>query len=218
MTRSFAIAAATALCLSTPAAAATVAYQVDANTTGNQSYTGVLGMDFVVNQSIDVLSLGAFDADGDGLNRSTTLVTELWSRDGNQSGQILASTSFTSADAGTLVGGSLFKTIAALTLGAGQYSIVSYGYNSVDQNGNKGVSAGTWTTNDAGGALSFVGGSRFGGTLGGTIGDTLDSGPDDRYAAGTFSYEISAVPVPAALPLMLIGLGAFGLAKRRKTA
>jgi len=218
MKRSFAIAAATAVCLSSPAAAATVAYQVDANTSGNQAYTSVLGMDFVVNQAVDVLSLGAFDADSDGLARSTTLVTELWSRDGNQSGQVLASVSFTSASMGTLMGGSIFKDIAALTLGAGEYSIVSYGYNSQDKNGNKGISGGTWSTNDAGGALSFVGGGRFGGSVGGTIGNVVDRGPDDRYAAGTFTYEISAVPVPAALPLMLGGLGAFGIAKRRKKA
>lgn len=213
-----------ALCLvgATSAKAATIAYEVPAGTVGNQSFTGILGMDFVVNSAINVLSLGAFDDTRNGLNgisAGTTLTTELWSRNGNNGVAILASETFTSTSEGTLIGSSRFKALAsALILNPGEYAIVGYGYNSNDQNGNKGSVAGTWFTNDGGGLLSFVGGGRFQvGGLGTSIGNTIDGGPADRYAAGTFEFEaVSPIPIPATLPLLMGALGLIGLLGRRR--
>jgi hypothetical protein len=212
----FGAALACALLAGSAATAATVAYEVVANTAGNQSYTGRLGMDFTVNSDINVLSLGAFDDNGDGI--SGTLITEIWSRSGNSAVAQLATLAFSNADQGTLVGGSRFKDLSTtLLLTAGDYTVVSYGYNGSDQNGNNGGNpAFPWSTNDGGGALSFTGGGRFGG---GSIGTTVDGGTADRYAAGTFSFEnVPTVPLPAGLPLLLAGLGGLGIASRRNKA
>ncbi len=69
-----------AVCLAgaTSAQAATIAYEVQSGTAGNQSFPGVLGMDFEVNSAINVLSLGAFDDTRNGVNgisAGTTLTT-----------------------------------------------------------------------------------------------------------------------------------------------
>lgn len=210
----------------TPAGAATVAYDVEV-THGNQQYTGVLGMLFSVNQSIDVTKLGAFDDNGDGI--VGTITTEIWSRTGYTGIAKLATLTFDSTDMGTLDGGSRFKALSNfLTLASGDYAIVSYGYSADDMHGNKAQRPGApWTTNDGGGALSFGAIGLFGGVKGNTIGDRTANGPEDQYAAGTFSFiasgsndqspiETSTVPVPAALPLLAGGLGIFGFVARRR--
>ena len=217
------IAGAAALSLAWSAASAsTIAYEVQAGTAGNQDYSGVLGMLFDVNSPISVLSLGVFDDLGPGITAGTTLVVELWSRSGTVGQSILADFEFTNVSAGTLIGGSRFKDLdSPLTLAAGEYAIVSYGYNGNDMNGNKGSNpSGTWSTNDGGGLLEFIGssnsGGQFGGVPGSTIGNTQDGGPEDRYAAGTFAF--TAVPLPAALPMFAAGLGILGYLGRRKKA
>lgn len=210
--------AALALCTiaAMPAKAATIAYVVPTDTVGSQAYTGVLGMDFVVNSAIDVISLGAFDDYNSGRYgiRGTTLVTELWSRNGNSSGTKLATQTFSQGSEGALIGSSRFKDLSdILKLAVGEYSIVSYGYDGNNKNGNIPIS---WSTNDGGGVLSFIGGGRYGGPLGSTIGNTLDGGPENRYAAGTFAYNVSVVPLPAALPLYGAGLAVMGFVGWRR--
>lgn len=201
--------------------AATVAYDVPDGTTGNQSYTGTMSMLFEVNKTIRVEALGAFDDDQDGI--AGTLTTELWSRSGITGDSVLATMTFTTASAGTLGYdgqglGSRFKTISPLILTPGEYAITGYGYSGADRNGNEGsLSGDNWTTNDGGGAISFVGDSIYAPTAGGTIGTIEDNGPADRYAAGTFAYSV--VPVPASLPLLLAGVAAFfGLGRLRRRA
>lgn len=198
------------------ASASTIAYDVPDATVGNQSWTGVLGMLFEVNSPINILSLGAFDSAGDGFSAGTTIVVELWSRTGGTGDAILAIADFTSTSEGTLVGGSRFKaTGSAIPLAPGEYAIVSYGYNSSDPNGNShGADPAPWSTNDGGGLLSFVGSSQYDGPPGSTIGNIVDGGPENRYAAGTFTF--AAVPLPAALPLLAGGLGLLGLVGRRR--
>src|SRR5262249_24638267 len=106
---------------------------------------------------------------------------------------VVATTNFTSAAPGELIGSSRFKTLAvSVLLTNGSYSCVGYGYDGNNRNGNIGTgNVKVWTTDDAC-ALSFVGGGRYGPMSPGGFPTTLDGGPADRYAAGTF--EFIAVP------------------------
>ncbi|WP_227873675.1 PEP-CTERM sorting domain-containing protein [Aphanothece sacrum] len=191
------------------------AYQVPSGQAGNQDFGGILGMDFDVNNSIKVSELGAFDDLGNGI--VGTLTTELWSRSGDTGIAKLATLTFSNSDPGSLEGGSRFKTLLSpLVLDPGSYTIVSYGYSGNDLNGNS-YDPTPWTTNDGGGLISFVGSSRYGGTLGSSIGDTVDILPANRYATGTFKYQ--AVPEPE--PLAMLGAGtaiALGANFKRKLA
>src|SRR5260370_38249721 len=58
-------------------AAATVAYN-DPTGTGNQTYTGSLGMDFNVISPILITALGAYDSDQNGFNG--TITTDIYDR------------------------------------------------------------------------------------------------------------------------------------------
>ncbi len=178
------------------------AYIVDAGTVGTQAYPNGLGMDFDVITPIIVTSLGAFDSGGNGLSGSAPLTTQIFTRNGN-SGNLLTGLTFNFADPGTLVGGSRLKPLPSpILLNPGSYSIVSYGYDANNLNGNLGAgNAKTWSTEDGGGLIAFVGASRHGvssSTGPGTFPASPDGGPADRYAAGTFTFRA----VPAA-PLIL---------------
>ncbi|MCA9184096.1 MAG: PEP-CTERM sorting domain-containing protein [Pirellulaceae bacterium] len=174
--------------------------------TGVQNFGGDLGMDFDVREfDVEVVSLGAFDSAQDGWFSDITV--ELWSRDdagtaapGDDTGiTILASDVFSSADAGTLVGGSRFKNLASpLTLTPGSYTIVARGYSADELLGNNGFggpNAGTPTPaiNGAGGIIRFVGTSRYG--TNDSFPDTPDSGPANRYNAGTFQFNVDIDPL-----------------------
>jgi hypothetical protein len=162
----------------------TVAYEVPAGTVGNQAYSGALGMDFDVQQAVTVTRLGVFDSGGDGLG--AILTARLYNRSTRAE---LARLDFTSAEPGELAGGSRFKDLAVpVDLPAGfQGTIAADGYGPTELNGNQGAGPLGLVTHDGGGALSFVGGGRFGASPG-TFPDTVDGGPADRYAAGTFVF------------------------------
>lgn len=94
-----------------------------------------------------------------------------------------------------------------LTLSAGfQGSIVTNGYGTDEKNGNLDF-GGSWTTNDGGGLLEFVGDGRYGLS---SFPTNIDAGPANRYAAGTFQYE-AATPVPIPATMLLLGTGLAGL-------
>lgn len=175
------------------------AYSTTNGTVGTQAYEGILGLDFVVDYAIAVTALGAFDDNSDGHNRPITV--ELWSRNGNLSGDRLATTTLTGA-LNTLDGGYRFAPLAEPeVLEPGEYTIVAYGYGAGEQNGNVGFGGFTAPTtntgtNDASEPLiSFVGGGRFGGTFGASIGASLDGGPANRYGAGSFKFDAFVPPV-----------------------
>ncbi|MCP4172180.1 MAG: hypothetical protein GY758_15560, partial [Fuerstiella sp.] len=91
----------------------------------------------------------------------------------------------------TQEGGHWFKSLAdPVTLPAGSYTIVGSGYGAGEPNINLGVAAAEGlSTNDAGGAITFVGGSRWGDA--GAFPANVDGGPAQRYGAGTLKVSTS---------------------------
>ncbi len=195
--------------------AGTAAYQVPEGKAGTQEFGGSLGMDFIVNTPIRVTSLGVFDDNSDGVNLD--LGARLWSRDINGTPDdfsddtaiaALADAMFSGADAGSLLGGSRFKAIAPLVLPPGDYTMGAWGYGAGERNGNVGTGSVASGLDDGGGAITFVGVSRFGDAAApGSFPGSVDGGPVNRYDAGTFEYEI--VPEPTAVGIL--GLSAFVL-------
>jgi hypothetical protein len=198
----------------------------EAPTAGNQDFGGSLGMDFDVSTTIVVTQLGAFDHNGDGINRD--LGAAIYGRDNggtpddfaDDSGlAILGPTAtFTNADPGTLVGSYRFKDVEPITLVPGSYTLVGWGYGAGESNGNDG-NAGNWptTVDEGGGVIDFVGGSRFGdAAAAGEWPSSPDagaaSGNSVRYGSANMVY--SAIPEPSAAGLFV--LGGLSLALRRK--
>jgi hypothetical protein len=161
-----------------------IAYEVPAGTMGNQSWTGALGMDFVVNQTIEVTALGVFDSGGDGLTGPLTV--QLWDR--NDTSSPLGEIVFPAGTPGTLLGGIRFMNLSTpLLLWPGfDGAIVAYGFNGDDENYNSNGGDSLVATNDGGGALSFFGWRYANDTSFPNI-----TGPDpDRFGAGTFRYRV----------------------------
>src|SRR4030095_9924895 len=146
-----------------------------------------IGMDFDVLAPIIVTHLGCFDSGSDGISPSSALTTQIFNRNG-ASPVVVASTNFLAPDPGVLIGGSRFKAFTSpIVLTNGSYSAVGYGYDGNNRNGNLGTgNAKTWITDARGGLFASVGGGRFGAFSPGGFPTTLDGGPADRYAAGTF--------------------------------
>ncbi len=175
-------------------------YAIAAGVVGGQNYAGALGHDFDVVRPIQVTELACFDSGSNGMSR--TITTVLWSR--NQNGTpsstsddtglaVLASEVFSAASPGTLVGGQRFKPLAVpITLPAGAYTILAYNYGPGEPDGNN--ASFNNNTNDGGGALRFVGSSRFGVTAppsspAASFPGTPDGGPAARYGAGSFRFR-----------------------------
>ncbi len=201
-----------------PARAGFIAYNVAARTAGNQDVGGeALGLDFDVNAAIVVTRLGVFDSGGDGLQ--SVLTAQLYDRDTRQAVTPLVTFALGDGpDSGTLIGGSRFLDVAPLTLQAGFHgSIVVSGYDGAEMNYNTfGGANPTQTTDSGGGLISFVGFGRYSGGDPNVFPTTVDSGPENRYDAGTFEFE-AAAPAPGGLALAAAGAGCLaGYAWRRR--
>ncbi len=161
----------------------TTAYVVASGVVGNQAFGGSLGMDFDVERDVVITELGVFDSGADGLG--LTITARLWNRDTQEE---VASITFSPGDPGELAGGSRFKALdAPLALDAGfRGVIVAEGYGGAEPNGNQGSTPLDLTTDGGDGTISFVGRGRYG-TFGAFPG-TVDGGPENRYAAGTFRF------------------------------
>jgi len=191
---------------------AAIAYGIPGGTAGTQAYNGALGNEFDVLSpaGISVTRLGVFDSNSDGLN--STITVGIFDRATEQ--LVGTSLTFTGND-GSLEDGSRWITLVSpITLAAGfQGMVVAQGYDGAEQNGNVGTGSTASPTDDGGGAISFVGGSRFG--PGGVFAypTNVDGGPANRYHAGNFDYDI--IPEPSSLALLLGAFGFFGLRRRR---
>jgi hypothetical protein len=170
----------------------TIAYVVPEGTEGNQAAGVALGMDFDVLVDITILRLGVFDDKSNGL--STPISARVFDRDTMQEMALLQ---FAPDSPGVLIGGSRFKELdQPLDLFEGFHgTMVASGYGSTERNGNLGLGPVTFSTDDGGCAIAFVGNSRFGNdpTL---FPDTADGGPAQRYAAGTFEFVLQGAPIP----------------------
>ena len=204
----FAFAAALAA-LAAPAQASTIVYQDQSGIMVNlQNWQGNLGMDFQVNSTIVVDALGVFDNGNIGtLVGSTGTGVEVGIFNLTTGLLVGPSLLFTPASLVTQTGGDAFLNVTPFSLVPGQYSIVTLN----DQNYNEGftnhTNNTTQTLNSLGGAISFIGSSRFDGNSGLLeLPSEIDGGPANRYDAGTFA----ATPLPATWTMLLIGLAGLG--------
>ncbi|HAT20354.1 MAG TPA: hypothetical protein DCS85_09395, partial [Verrucomicrobiales bacterium] len=171
---------------------AAIAYGVPANTAGTQAYNGALGNDFDVTSpdGILVTRLGVFDDLSDGLN--STITVGIFDR---TTATLVGSSITFNGNDGSLEDATRFADLTSpISLPAGfQGSIVAQGYNGAERNGNTGTGSTAGTTDDGDGAISFVGGSRFG--PGGVFGypTSVDGGPANRYHAGNFDFTVTSV-------------------------
>jgi hypothetical protein len=199
-----------------PSANAQTIALVSTRGTGNQAFTGALGMDFNVTSPITITRLGAFDSGQNGFSSSINVGIF------NRNTQTLVpglSAVLTTANS-VLVGQSRFFDIADIGLPVGNYSIVAQGFSSADPNGNVGAGGGPAPTINGGGSLTFVGGGRFDFAAALVFPTIPDAGPANRYDAGTFEFTqgIAAVaPEPASLAFLGLGSLAFvgGIRRRR---
>lgn len=162
------------------------AYDVEAATVGNQNFTGALGMDFDVGAApIFIYELGVFDDNQDGL--MLPLVARIYNRD--NAGAAIVKIDFAAGATGTLRKGSRFLSLPCpLALPAGFHgTIEADGYGNTERNGN---GSPTRATQDGGGAITFLGGGRFGGDPL-TFPPIVDGGPANPYAAGTFTFAVA---------------------------
>jgi hypothetical protein len=201
----------------------TIAYEVPAGVVGNQidSSTISFGMDFSVISDITVDQIGVFDSSQDGL--LAPIAAAIYDRvTDTLISPVVNFAAGSGVTSGTLVDGSRFLPITPITLHAGfQGAIGTEGYgngSTAETDGNSfGAATGTptfpWTVNDGGGLIAFVGSGRFSGSgVGIQYPNNIDSGPANRYAAGTFAF--SAVPEPSTLVLAVLAAVMVGLLRR----
>jgi len=192
------------------AEAATIIAYDNAAVAANQNWLGgSIGMDFDVNRTIRVTELGAFDSGAiANLDTNNGVYVGIFDR---TTGSLVAPSVFlTSATPGlSQINGDAFLAVTPFFLHAGfQGSIVAYYDPNYNTFGN--VPNATSTTNSGGGAISFVGTSRYNNGVGGLVYPTIiDGGPANRYDAGTFGFTV--VPEPSSVVMAgtaaILGLG-----------
>jgi hypothetical protein len=187
----FGLALSAALLFGGSAAKADVIAYDNAAVPSTQNYTGSLGLDFNVNAPITITQLGVFDSGSTanlvGSNGSSGVYVAIYNRATGKA--VSAGYTLTPSSAVTQVNGDAFIHISPVALPAGfQGSVVTINAKNTNTFGSPNTAS---TLNDGGGLISFVGSGRYGGNGYPT---NLDSGPANRYSAGTFEFVSSALP------------------------
>jgi hypothetical protein len=204
---SLAIAAALLAGSTTAMAATDLVYDLSPAVAGNQAYGDNLGLDFTVVNPFTVFKLGAFDDGSNGI--TTNIFVGIWSLDTQAYVTPLVNFNGSTAAPGSAYA---LKSIAPVTLAAGNYSVVAYGFNGANRNFNTNISGQNGNSpivfNSFGGAL-INGQSRFGGGANPSSGTVFAF--ESAFAGGTL-----AIPEPGTWALLLTGFGMVGLAARRR--
>ncbi|MDE3198775.1 MAG: hypothetical protein KGN84_20675 [Acidobacteriota bacterium] len=167
-------------------------------------------MDFTVNTAIRVDSMGVYNAAGNGVVNGTLQVA-IFLNDG--SGNMVAGTHVTFAP-GTYLQDlindgpyDVYQSIAPVILQPGNYSVVAVGFSATDPNGNIGFPGGVGAVEDSSGLITYTGSARYNSTQNGLLvfPQTVDTGPANRYDAGTF--EFSQTPEPGTFGLAIVASG-----------
>ena len=144
-------------------------------------------MDFTVNSSITVTAVGAYDSNAAaGTGFASPVTITIW----NQSGPaIVPGLQVTlSGTSQPLMGGQRFQTVAPTVLRAGgTIPVVAFGGGGYELWNSSGAPGGANTTSAGGsGQVTYNGVGRNNAPNANTFPVNSDSGPANRYSAGTF--------------------------------
>lgn len=119
---------------------------------GDQPWTGSLGMRFTVNSPIEVTRLGAYDSDQNGFSGTITVGIV------NAAGTVVVPAITMTGNSDPLVTSFRMRNISPVTLGAGTYTVVAFGFSVSDPNGNTNAPFSSFaaTTNSGGGLITHV--------------------------------------------------------------
>jgi len=203
------------------------AYNLAQPVPGNQLFGATVGLDFTVNTSIIVNSLGAFDAaipathTAHALNG--TIVTSIYNVTTQQLVPGLTE-SFSASSPGTLIGGYLYKDvngINGIALAPGNYVVTWTTLNNNDQEGNSTVGGYTAPVTNNGGNLITIDTAHFrfneqNATFTGVSAFPLNT-TNGQLDAGTFTYTVNT-PEPGTVSLFagLMVAGGSAVLRRRR--
>ena len=164
-------------------------------TSGNQAFTGEMGMEFQVvgPQGITIKQLGAFDHNGDGIIGSIAGGVRVAIFDAATQSIVPGLDVNISGNSDAYTGSHRMKDIAPVILPPGNYVLVAKGYHSGEMNGNRvqhGIPVNAGDLNNGNGAISFVR-SKYGqDNPSGFNYPAIDYNPSPNvFLAGTFLFE-----------------------------
>ena len=170
------------------------AYGAATGLVGNQAWSGTLGLDFTVNATVSVNSLGAFNSGGGGINGH--VFTTIF----NASGATVTPTVDFFGAANPTSSAYVFQSIGPVSLAPGQYQLASWGYGPSDFNFNTyGANPGPIDFDTLGGYLAANGSRYSNPENAGTLATNPDNGAT-RYGAGSFSATALGILPPPPEP------------------